>query len=30
LKHHSLAGTFTYLRAGWDGLLLYLDPRNHA
>ncbi len=28
LKHHALAGAFTYLRAGFDGLLLFLDPRN--
>jgi GT2 family glycosyltransferase len=30
LKHRSLAGAFTYLHAGFDGLLLFLDPRNHA
>jgi GT2 family glycosyltransferase len=30
LKHHTLAGALTYLRAGFDGLLLFLDPRNHS
>ena len=30
LKHHTLAGAFTYLRAGFDGLLLFLDPKNRA
>jgi GT2 family glycosyltransferase len=30
LKHHALAGAFTYLRAGFDGLIMFLDPRNRA
>jgi GT2 family glycosyltransferase len=30
LKHHTLAGAFSYLRAGFDGLILFLDPRNRA
>ena len=30
LKHRTLAGAFNYLRAGFDGLMLFLDPRNHA
>jgi GT2 family glycosyltransferase len=28
LKHHTVSGAFMYLRAGFDGLRLYLDPRN--
>jgi len=28
LKHHSKAGAFMWLRAGFDGLRLYLDPVN--
>ncbi len=30
LKHHTLVGALTYLRAGFDGLILFLDPRNQA
>ncbi len=30
LKHHALAGAFTCLRAGFDGLIMFLDPRNRA
>lgn len=28
LKHHTLAGAFMWLRASFDGLRMYLDPRN--
>jgi GT2 family glycosyltransferase len=28
LKHRQLDGVFTYLRAAFDGLRLFLDPRN--
>jgi GT2 family glycosyltransferase len=28
LKHHTIKGAFTYLRAGFDGLLLFLNPTN--
>jgi GT2 family glycosyltransferase len=28
LKHHKLEGAFTYLKAAYDGLHMFLDPRN--
>jgi GT2 family glycosyltransferase len=28
LKHHSIAGAFMWLKAGSDGLRMYLDPTN--
>lgn len=28
LKHHTIKGAFMYLRASFDGLRLFLDPRN--
>jgi len=28
LKHHTIEGAFMWLNAGFDGLRMYLDPRN--